>query len=79
MCRNHYGPQIEFFSFPLPKDLIDLFVSADWANPEVTYRKSFAKDIIIQCLHPDNLKRGQKQLEKEINNGDWREKYGFHS
>ncbi|GIT23605.1 MAG: hypothetical protein CM1200mP40_32870 [Gammaproteobacteria bacterium] len=47
--------QIEFFSFPLPKDLIDHFVSADWANPEVTYRKSFAKvyhhsDAYIQII-----------------------------
>ena len=70
--------QIEFFSFPLPKDLIDHFASADWANPEAYLQEKFRKGISsFRCLHPDNLKRGLKQLEKEINNGEWREKYGF--
>ena len=68
---------VTIIPFPLPKDLTDLFAAAGWARPElyldVRVRKgisSFAK------MSREEKEKGIKQLEVDLNNGNWDEKYG---
>jgi SAM-dependent methyltransferase len=68
---------IERFPFPLPKDLVDHFASADWAYPETYLDEKFRKGISsFAKLSPENLERGLKNLKTDLANGNWNEKYG---
>lgn len=67
----------ERFPFPLPQDLVDHFMSADWANPDAYLREEFRRGISsFAKLNPDHLQAGLKRLADELVDGRWREKYG---
>lgn len=63
--------------FPLPKDLVDHFASADWAYPETYLDEKFRNGISsFAKISPENLERGLKELEADLSSGRWHEKYG---
>ncbi|NKB34504.1 MAG: methyltransferase domain-containing protein [Pseudomonadales bacterium] len=69
--------KFERFPFPLPKDLVDHFASADWAKPEVYLEEKFRKGISsFAKLDEENLERGLIELQSDLENGGWHDKYG---
>lgn len=69
--------KMERFPFPLPKDLVDHFASADWARPEVYLDESFLNGIsTFAKLTEENSLKGVAELESDLKTGRWHEKYG---
>lgn len=65
------------FPFPLPKDLIDHFAYADWANPEVYLSEDFRNGIsTFSKLKNDELQSGLEKLKVDLDTGAWQEKHG---
>ncbi|GAB4538603.1 MAG: hypothetical protein Tsb0014_28370 [Pleurocapsa sp.] len=69
--------RVEIMTFPLPKDLTDLFAAAGWCRPEIYLDakvrngiSSFAK------MTTQEVESGLEKLAQELKNGIWEEKYG---
>ena len=67
----------EVITFPLPKDLTDLFAASGWCRPELYLDikvhngiSSFAK------MSTEAIQMGVEQLSKDLQTGNWEKKYG---
>ena len=71
------GATLKRISFPLPKDLIDHFSSADWAHPEAYLQKGFRRGISsFAKLDRQYLDQGLQNLRNDLETGRWHQKYG---
>ena len=71
------GATLKHISFPLPKDLIDHFSSADWAHPEAYLQKEFRRGISsFAKLDRQYLDQGLQNLRNDLETGRWHQKYG---
>ena len=71
------GATLKRISFPLPKDLIDHFSSADWAHPEAYLQKGFRRGISsFARLDRQYLDQGLQNLRNDLETGRWHQKYG---
>ncbi|MDA1369270.1 MAG: class I SAM-dependent methyltransferase [Proteobacteria bacterium] len=67
----------ERFPFPLPKDLVDHFASADWAHPQAYLQDEFRRGISsFAKLTEQQMTRGLQELQADLDSGSWLEKYG---
>ena len=63
--------------FPLPKDLVDHFAAASWARPENYLVEKYRNGISsFSKINEEIIRRGLAQLESDLSNGMWMEKYG---
>ena len=71
------GATLKRISFPLPKNLIDHFYSADWAYPEAYLQKGFRRGISsFAKLDRQYLDQGLQNLRDDLETGRWHQKYG---
>ncbi|MDP6097057.1 MAG: methyltransferase domain-containing protein [Gammaproteobacteria bacterium] len=74
---NTLSARLELFSFPLPKDLIDHFLAAGWARPEIYLEEKYRNGISsFPKLDNAALNRGLNMLQKDLQSNAWHEKYG---
>lgn len=63
--------------FLLPTDLKDLFAASGWCRPEIYLDPIVRQGISTFAKMPVvDLKKGLKQLETDLNDGTWVQKYG---
>ena len=68
---------VEIIPFPLPKDITDLFAAAGWARPELYLDAKVRKGISsFAKMSREEKEKGIKQLEADLNKGNWDKKYG---
>ena len=64
--------------FLLPTNLSDLFAAAGWCRPEIYLGKQVQQGISsFAKMPPEELDIGLKRLSTDIENGFWRQKYGY--
>ena len=64
-------------SFPLPQDLTDHFLCADWARPENYLRADIHRGISSFYKLDENARMdGMERLQRDISDGTWPRKYG---
>lgn len=69
--------EIEIVPFLLPTDLNDLFAASGWCRPEIYLNSQVRNGIsTFAKMSVNNLNLGLKQLDQDINNGIWLQKYG---
>lgn len=75
--RQDLGCSYHYEAFPLPQDLQDHFMAADWARPE-NYLKQEYRDGVssFHKLSADSLNQGLQALEQDLASNAWQEKYG---
>ena len=67
----------EIFSFPLPCDLTDHFITANWARPEAYLDAEIRKGISSFAeASPDLYAGGLKRLQNDLESGHWDKQYG---
>ena len=68
---------VEVISFPLPRDINDLFAAAGWARPELYLDANVRKGISsFAKMSGEEKEKGIKQLEIDLKSGIWDKKYG---
>ena len=76
-AKDALGITFTHLEFPLPKDLIDHFFSADWSHPENYLHEKFRSGISsFAKLDKQNLEQGLQTLRKDLQTGRWHQKYG---
>ncbi len=64
-------------SFPLPRDLLDLFAAAGWARPELYLDPQVRAGISAFAVVDQTLiARGVERLKADRTSGDWHQRYG---
>jgi SAM-dependent methyltransferase len=64
-------------AFPLPPDLIDNFLFAPWARPELYLDRSFRDNTSgFARADEEEVARGLTQLQEDLANGSWDERFG---
>ncbi|MFI0347382.1 MAG: class I SAM-dependent methyltransferase [Chthoniobacterales bacterium] len=67
----------EIFSFPLPCDLTDHFITADWARPEAYLDPEIRQGISSFAEASENIyEKGLKRLKDDLQSGHWDKQYG---
>ena len=68
---------VEIIPFALPKDINDLFAAAGWARPELYLEAKMRNGISsFAKMSIEEQQKGIRQLEADLNNGNWDKKYG---
>jgi len=68
---------VEVSTLMLPYDLSDLFAAALWRRPEIYLNSVVRAGISAFALaDPAVVELGVRQLEEDLNNGQWNAKYG---
>ncbi len=68
----------EISRFPLPIDLVDHFLAAGWARPEVYLDEEYQDGISsFSKIDKRLLKQGLKKLSNDLESGEWHRRYGF--
>ncbi len=63
--------------FLLPTDLSDLFAASGWCRPEIYLNTKVRQGISsFAKMSVNDLNKGLKRLEMDLNNGSWLKKYG---
>jgi len=67
---------VEVSTLMLPYDLSDLFAAAGWRRPEIYLNSTVRAGMSAFALaEPAVVELGVKQLEEDLNNGQWNAKY----
>jgi SAM-dependent methyltransferase len=67
---------IEIEAVPIPADCTDGFLCAYWSRPE-SYLSSRIRSAISTFSRINSVDEGERKLSKELNNGEWKRKYGY--
>ena len=67
---------VDVKTVPIPVDCTDGFLCAYWARPE-NYLNSRVRSAISTFSRIGNVEEGVKKLTKDLENGEWRRKYGY--
>lgn len=69
--------KVEVSTFMLPHDLSDMFAAAGWRRPEIYLNPEVRAGISALALADVNeVEKGVRLLQEDLNNGRWDEKYG---
>lgn len=65
------------YKFELPYDLKDNFLAASWRKPENYLKEEIRSGIsTFSLLTKKEIKQGVDLLRRDLNNGEWKKKYG---
>ena len=71
------GWDFSLTKFPLPIDLIDCFAAAGWGQPDIYTDEKFQDGIsTFSKLSEKEKNEGREMLERDLESGQWSEKYG---
>lgn len=77
LLSDSTGLRVETTPFRLPADLKDNFAAAGWRNPHFYLHEDYRSNISsFQLTKKSKVIEGTKKLRAELENGEWRRKYG---